>query len=522
MSFAIIDPATFVDVVPPQQPAANPEQTALLEWAAANPTDRPTPDRAANGRYKLPDPVTGKAKTWTRATTWASTIDDAAGLTTWRNRLLVAGILGNFDQFTDTALDDKQALSAVAGKALHLAGEKLAADVGTALHTAWEHACLGNKARPPAPYDADVKAVSDLMLAVDNIYVPGNWVERILLTPELGVAGTADNIITIDGINYIADLKTGSGADRLSYAVQLAIYAHATHMWRLDGTGYEPMPIVSQDTAYIIHMPAGTGTAQLVAVDIATGWELAQLCGHVREARKNKCLFTNVTDLTNDLAASLLEQRTKWIVDRVEALKVDTPEMRPIAGEKWRATGISPTPPWTGAEIDTLSDLLHSVEQSLPPADPCAPPTPTLDLDPAPVTELAPVADDGTLATAEDVAGLKATIAGLAEADHKLAMLTHWAKQGQAGGRRWDKTDAMTVRCWTIARAVIRFLVAVGADDARLRMALAYVLVEDLQTAWSTGAVLGSLTTDQADELATLADAYRAKDATVRAVIDAT
>lgn len=521
----VTDEPTFTDVVTPQQPAANDQQRALLEWAAANPTDRPTPNRAANGRYKLPDPVTGKNKTWTRATTWASTIDDSAGLTTWRNRLLVAGILGNHSDFADTALDDKTALSSVASRALHLAGEKLAADIGTALHTAIEHHCTGrpDAPRPPEPWAADVDAFARL-LEQHQLTVDPALVERILLTPAIECAGTSDFVVTRpDGTHAIADLKTGSGAERLAYAVQLATYARATHMWALDGTGYEPMPTVDQTVAYIVHVPAGSGTATLVEVDIAKGWELALLCGQVREARKAKALFTNLVPdtLEADLEASLpIEDRTAWLIARKDDLKANNPEMVPAAIAAWQTTGISFQPPWTHTEIDTLSELLHGVEQAWPANDPTTP-APVIATEPATPPGLPDVTEDSPPADTEHIDGLKATIRGLAEADHKVAMLTHWARQGTAGNRPWDSTAGMTVRCWTIARATVRFLVCIGADDKRLRMALAYILGDDLHETWSTGAVLGSLTTAQAEELAQVADAYRAKDATVRAVIDA-
>ena len=132
----------FETIAVPSHPAASPDQQALLDWAAAHPTGRHSPPKP-NGRYRLPDPETGKARTWTRATTLASTIDDDAGLTVWRNRLLAAGMAtapGLVDQAAAAAkADDKAALGAIAGRALHHAGEKLAADIGTALHLATEH-----------------------------------------------------------------------------------------------------------------------------------------------------------------------------------------------------------------------------------------------------------------------------------------------------------------------------------------------------------------------------------------------
>lgn len=137
----------FETVEVPSHPAASPDQQALLDWAAAHPTGRYEPPKP-NGRYRLPHPETGKATSWTRATTLASTIDDSEGLTVWRHRLLVAGMTapGLIDQAAAAHKgEDKAALGAIAGRALHHAGEKLAADIGTALHTATEHYDLGTQ-----------------------------------------------------------------------------------------------------------------------------------------------------------------------------------------------------------------------------------------------------------------------------------------------------------------------------------------------------------------------------------------
>jgi len=141
-------------------PAANQQEAALLRWAAEHPIDRPTPP-TSNGRYKLPHPDTGKPATWTRMSTLAKTIDDTAGLDIWRTRLLVAGLHANRHLLDAVDPDDKASLTACATAAALHGGDKLRADLGTAMHTALEHHVLGTGLLPPAPYIDDVLAIAE-------------------------------------------------------------------------------------------------------------------------------------------------------------------------------------------------------------------------------------------------------------------------------------------------------------------------------------------------------------------------
>jgi len=47
---------------------------------------------------------------------------------------------------------------------------------------------------------------------------------------------------------------------------------------------------VNQEQALVVHLPAGEGRCTLYLVDIAAGWEMAQVCGAVREWRARRDL----------------------------------------------------------------------------------------------------------------------------------------------------------------------------------------------------------------------------------------
>lgn len=499
---------------------------------ATPPVVRPEPKRDRWGRYVIPHPDTGKEVGWTRATTWAKTCSDTFGLTKWELRMAALGLAKRPDLVAQAATvidaDDKDAkrlLDRLAADAKEAAGASTRANLGTALHSMTELIDAGTAYEAPELYRADLDAYKT---ATAHLGIDPNHIERIVTVPELLVAGTFDRLVTHEGRLYVADLKTGRD---LSYswgeiAIQLALYAHAQTMWNAETGQHEPMPTVDQNLALVFHLPVGEGVCTIHTVDIAAGWEMAQTCGTVRAWRKRKGLATLLDTVTADLEASLADapetaDRTQWIVDRITALKTDNPERVALASERWPADAPK-KPPWTDQQIDSISAVLHAVEHSFPATDPVThagnPPAPQAELEPAALPD---VTDDGTMATDEDVAGLKATIRGLAGDEPRISMLTWWAKQGKTAGRQWDSAaNGMTVRCWNIARAAIRTLTCVGPHDQRMRSALAYVLVSDIGDHLPTGAVLGSLTTRQAIELADLADTYRAGDPTVRTVID--
>src|SRR5690606_19998263 len=190
--------------------AANDSERALLEWARDHEIERPQPEMS-RGRYKLPHPSGAKSPTtWTRMSTLGKTIDDSTGLDIWRSGLIARGFaltpeLANVDP------DDTPALRAAANRAAMLGGDKLRADLGTAMHTALEHHVLATGHRPPAPWDADLDAIVAALDAHDIAFLP-EWVEAVLIAPDLGAAGRTDGIVTMTGcdVPLIADLKTGT------------------------------------------------------------------------------------------------------------------------------------------------------------------------------------------------------------------------------------------------------------------------------------------------------------------------
>lgn len=250
------------------------------------------------GRYVIPHPTTGKKTSWTRATTYAKSISDTYALGQWMLRMAVKGVATRPDLYAlaaATPVEDKDGLNRIAEDAKEAAAAKAGANLGTALHSFSEQVDRGEIPNVPEPWARDIAAYR-AMLAKHGIRILPEYMERKVVVPDVGVAGTFDRIVDRGGLK-IGDLKTGQDLSFgwLEIAVQLALYSRATHLWDMKTRTFTDMPPVDQDIALVFHLPVGKATATLYEVDIAAGWQAAQLCGQVRDWRKRRDLAKAVT-----------------------------------------------------------------------------------------------------------------------------------------------------------------------------------------------------------------------------------
>lgn len=253
------------------------------------------------GRYLIPDPDTGKSVSWTRATTFAKAISETEALQRWGERMAVKGLMQRADLqalAAATPLDDRRTLDKLTSQAKETAGARTAANQGTALHSYTERVDRGELDPDdiPEPWGGLVRAYSAALRSYGIQIIP-NMIERTIVVKRYKVAGTFDRIVKMpNGELWIADLKTGKS---LSYAeqeisIQLALYAHGDAIFDF-GTGkFEPMPVVNQEKALVIHLPIDGQECTLYKVNIAHGWDAAELCSKVRSWRKFNGLFAEV------------------------------------------------------------------------------------------------------------------------------------------------------------------------------------------------------------------------------------
>lgn len=257
-------------------------------------------------------PNGGKPVSYTRCTTYVGCLEDTYNLGQWMQRMVAIGLASRPDLLLAVSAhsDDKAKLNKIVDDAREAAAANAAATTGTALHALTERIDRGQDVGViPEQYKPDLAAYEKATASLTALMI-----EQFCVDDDLRIGGTPDRVVEFEGANYIADVKTGSieyGA--LKIAMQLAVYAHCRAYDHHTGQRTD-LPNVSTERAIVIHLPAGTGTAELVWVDIKTGWEAVQVATQVRDWRKRKGLLvplvpakdgpTKTVDLDNLIASA--------------------------------------------------------------------------------------------------------------------------------------------------------------------------------------------------------------------------
>lgn len=245
----------------------------------------PQVGRDRYGRPLVVPPGGGKPVAYTRCTTFVGALEDTYNLARWQMRMVAVGLVDRPDLHLAAAAhrDDKDRLNEVCEQAVEAAKGHAAATTGTALHALTEQVDRGQPPTTvPDAYRADIDAYVAATAGLEVVAV-----EQFGVHDGLKVGGTWDRIYRLpDGRLVVGDLKTGSiqwGMGKI--AMQLAVYSRCA-AYRPDGTrtptGVDP------DLAVVVHLPAGTGTCELVWVDVAAGWADVDLARAVREHRARK------------------------------------------------------------------------------------------------------------------------------------------------------------------------------------------------------------------------------------------
>lgn len=292
----------------------------------ASATERGTDDdipRDRWGRYLLPHPETGKRQPWTRSTTFAKSISDTFALSQWSQRMVAKGLTIRRDLLsmahTLDVKEDKDKLNALCEDAKSAAGNKVAANLGTALHSFSEHVDRGDMVVADVPEEqrGDIAAYAAAMGNAGVRIVPG-MIERQTVLPAYEVGGTFDRLLNLDqikpwflealqqtspdrpvleGDEVVGDVKSGQD---LQYgwneiAIQLLIYAlgvRTSGVWNRATQSWEPPRPVRLDFAIVMHVPVGSNRCTLYKLDLTDAMRALDLCRDVRRWRKQRILAT--------------------------------------------------------------------------------------------------------------------------------------------------------------------------------------------------------------------------------------
>lgn len=464
------------------------------------------------GRYLVVPPDGGKPRPYTRATTVAKAIEDQHSLIDWKARVTAKGLAVRGELLKMIAVtDDRDELNRLVEQAAQAGGATERRDEGTALHRALELAMTGQPV--PALFAADVDAVH-AELARHGLAVVDGFTERMCVDDDRAIAGMFDLIVTDGQRQFVADFKTGRTLDYsgLAFAVQLAIYAGATHLYTQGATAdadrREPMPNVDRDVALIMHVQPNSGHCTIHDVDIARGARWLDLCLAVRDARSETRSKTGnpITSRTATAPppAPPVEgaSRRDKILERLRTLKELDARWPAWVAANWPA-GV-PLPQDRGLysrdDFDQIEKILAEAERAAeapfttPPAEDRTTPPPIVDDSPPPAAAPVPV-DNGDPIDADAVSSMLAKLGTLdGEArDWALRILG----EAKTAGVGISLRAAPTRRMLDLTRAIYAW--AQVADDGLCRSGLVHVTGDDAaQPGAPVGAVIGALTVDQA------------------------
>lgn len=246
-----------------------------------------------NGRYKLPDPITGAERSWQTASNFAYPLTDQWRLNRWRMRQLLRGVAARPDLIAllaATVDPDNAKLDEVITTALEVAGTTADANMGTAVHEALRAADEG-KPYPPM-FEQHVTAYR---AALARYRLTVHMVERLVCSPDLGAAGRFDRVfLEADGTPVTGDVKTSGRLDlgEHEHAVQFAIYQGGTHVRDEANNRWLPMSgpngrPVRDDYAIVVHVDRESGAVAVYRADLIIGRHGANLAEQVRGWRKS-------------------------------------------------------------------------------------------------------------------------------------------------------------------------------------------------------------------------------------------
>lgn len=325
----------------------------------------PEPERDRYGRPRLV--IDGDVKTFTRVTTLASTLSDRFGLEQWACRMTAIGVAQRPDLLKAVAAtppDDTKALNLLVTQAKEAAGSSTAATTGTALHQITEQIDTGRITEPPEIFAQHVNLYRQALTA-GGIEILPEHVERFVVNTTLGVAGTADRIVSYNNKYVVADLKTGKHLNWDEISIQLACYAYAD-LWydTRNKQAFDPLIEVDRTVGIVIHLPAAKEQCNLYFLDLEQGIESAKLAHKVRGWRNStkpleqqvRPKKPSITEIVEKQPAAIPDQTSQlrtWLLNRFGFLQQNYPQTLQHLAAIW-PIGI---PTFKQSETHTIQQL---------------------------------------------------------------------------------------------------------------------------------------------------------------------
>lgn len=334
--------ATDLGIAPP---AGQDRKTQWAEYPLPPLLPRPQPKFNQWKQYVLPHPDTGLPTGYVRATTAAKTLDNTYNLSRWTTRTQVASCLKLADAAaTGNAVavqmytELRKAIDGGNGNDVNqlidridaFNGGKNSGEFGDAVHEWCAALDSGMVVLSQVPVQFQPWVVAyQRVLAKAGLIAVVQYIERLVLNDdgEEHVVGTLDRIFmcVVTGELFLGDLKT-SKAENITYSwvtwpTQLVAYARARLMFKLDGTGWEPMPQLNPEMGLLVHLPSDAPEkAHLLPMRLTSGDEY--MATSLRARHHNKHAKHDVPGLTTPVpsAAALRYVEARQRIQAVQAV----------------------------------------------------------------------------------------------------------------------------------------------------------------------------------------------------------
>lgn len=301
--------------------------------------------RMVKADRKRPRKGSCKCFYYKRTTTFIDVLQDEYPLKQWGNRNVAWGMSQRPDlQLAASAcrpdshelhtIDDKRELNRIAQDASEYAGSHFKATIGTSEHKLTHMLDRGEQLGVvPARWVKDLEAYQKWRdesgvewVSVEAFRVFDQWMDKDCDHKAIryggtcqcvGIAGTVDRIGWYKGRLRVFDIKTGSLFNEMGHAMQLCMYARMVPYLFPGDQRTEDVDQVDLSVGYIIALPEGKGTCDIIPMDLEKGWRASQKAKLVWEERDEKQwvierdLRLEMLDMAQR-AGSLHECRVLW------------------------------------------------------------------------------------------------------------------------------------------------------------------------------------------------------------------
>ena len=470
--------------------------------------------------------------------------EDTYRLEQWQQRQVAIGLAMKPSLLESIAanVDNNQKINALCEQAQAEAGAHEGRDRGDTLHKALEQHDAGNRFIPTDLTSSAIKTWEDIL---DAQQWEVELIERCVIWPAERIAGRFDRLVrgpmcaTCEGRLSVIDFKSGSKVQNYPHAIacQLALYANAPLIaGPIPGDGGETEDItelhdVCTCRAFVVHLPPDSD-AQLIEINIefalpvikniifpTIAWRAhpAKSLAKVIDLPLRRLAPTEDIDPfaglpgadpaptlerpDNVFQNALAEVRQANIKERLETLKKDYPQAAQWVAGRWPegVPSLKSNIPLTQVDMDKIEAVLIDAERLVEaPFNPIAPeeqPPKTAHADPPPVDPPARTIDEGPDMDPADIEAMRNELGRL---DKELFdRITGWVIQANEAGTSISLRTKPSKRRFSVARFM---LVAVHHDEDVVRAVLSLAIGEEVQPAFPTGAVLGSLSQAEAEK----------------------